>query len=58
MKRIRLRGWVLVVLRSLLIILMLFMAFETKETITYLYKGLICLVLMLPIIHLLLKYGE
>ena len=57
-KRIKLRGWVLVVLKSLLIILMFFMACESNELSVMLYKTVFCLILMLPIFYLLMKYGD
>ena len=57
-KRIKLRGWFLVVLRSLLIILMFFMACESNELSVMIYKSLFCLILMLPIVYLLIKYGD
>ena len=57
-KRIKLRGWVLVVLKTILLILMLFMMMSASDLKVMLYKTIITGLLMLPIYYLLIKYGD
>lgn len=57
-KRIKLRGWVLVVLKAILLILMLFMMMSASDLKVMLYKTIITGLLMLPIYYLLIKYGD
>ena len=57
-KRIRLRGWVLVVLRIMLLIGMFFMACITDNLSLMILKTILCIIYILPILYLLLKYGD
>ena len=56
-KRIKLRGWVLVVLKTLLIIDMLFMSLESDSLKVMLIKTIITILISLPILYLLVNYG-
>ena len=56
-KRIKLRGWVLVVLKTLLLIDMFFMVCDAVSLKVMLIKTLITMIVMLPILYLLIKYG-
>lgn len=57
-KRIKLKGWVLVVLKTLLLIDMFFMACSTNELSVMCIKTLITFVILVPILYLLIKYNE
>ena len=56
-KRIKLRGWVLVVLKTLLLIDMFFMVCDAVSLKVMLIKTLITMIVMLSILYLLIKYG-
>ena len=56
-KRIKLRGWVLVVLKTLLLVDMFFMVCDAVSLKVMLIKTLITMIVMLPILYLLIKYG-
>lgn len=56
-KRIKLKGWVLVVLKTLLLIDMFFMICEADTLNVMLIKTLITLLIATPIIYLLINYG-
>ena len=57
-KRIKLRGWVLVVLKSLLLIDM-FIMICNADTLTVMFlKTIITIIVMLPILYLLIRYGD
>ena len=56
-KRIKLRGWVLVVLKGLLLIDMLLMCCEADTLNIMIYKTIITIVILIPILYLLIKYG-
>lgn len=57
-KRIKLKGWVLVVLKSLLLIDM-FIMICNADTLTVMFlKTIITIIVMLPILYLLIRYGE
>ena len=57
-KRIKLKGWVLVVLKVLLLIDMFIMICNANTITIMLLKTIITLIIMLPILYLLIKYGE
>ena len=57
-KRIKLKGWVLVVLKVLLLIDMFIMICNANTITVMLLKTIITLIIMLPILYLLIKYGE
>ena len=57
-KRIKLKGWVLVVLKVLLLIDMFIMICNANTITIMLLKAIITLIIMLPILYLLIKYGE
>lgn len=57
-KRIKLKGWVLVVLKTLLLIDMFFMATSTNDLSVMCIKTLITFVILVPILYLLIKYNE
>lgn len=56
-KRIKLKGWVLVVLKTLLLIDMFFMCCEADTLKVMLIKTLITLLIGAPIVCLLINYG-
>lgn len=56
-KRIKLKGWVLVVLKTLLLIDMFFMICEADILKVMLIKTLITLLIATPIMYLLINYG-
>ena len=56
-KRIKLKGWVLVVLKTLLLLDMFFMICEADTLKVMLIKTLITLLLGAPIVYLLINYG-
>ena len=56
-KRIKLKGWVLVVLKTLLLIDMFFMICEVDTLNVMLIKTLITLLIATPIMYLLINYG-
>ena len=57
-KRIKLKGWVLVVLKSLLLIDM-FIMICNADTLTVMFlKTIITIAIMLPILYLLIRYGD
>lgn len=57
-KRIKLRGWVLVVLKIIMVIVMFIMACSTNDLGIMGIKTLVCFVILLPIMYLLIKYGD
>lgn len=57
-KRIRLKGWVLVVLKGLLLIDMFFMVCGADSLNVMFYKTLITFIILMPILYLLIKYGD
>ena len=57
-KRIKLRGWVLVVLKLFLIVNMFFMACVTEDLSLMFYKTLLTTGIIIPILYLLIKYGD
>ena len=57
-KRIKLRGWVLVVLKIILLIDMFIMACSTNDLSIMCIKTLITFVILVPILYLLIKYGD
>ena len=56
-KRIKLRGWVLVVLKILLLIDIFFMVCDAVSLKIMIFKTLITVIVMLPIVYLLINYG-
>ena len=56
-KRIKLKGWVLVVLKTLLLIDIFFMICEADTLKVMLIKTLITLLIATPIMYLLINYG-
>lgn len=57
-KRIKLKGWVLVVLRILLILDILFMSCEAESFYVLFLKTIIGIIICLPILYLIIKYGD
>ena len=57
-KRIKLRGWVLVVLKLFLIVNMFFMACVIEDLSLMFYKTLLTTGIIIPISYLLIKYGD
>ena len=57
-KRTKPKAWVLVVLKTLLLIDMFFMACSTNELSVMCIKTLITFVILVPILYLLIKYNE
>lgn len=57
-KRIKLRGWVLVVLKTIMVIVMFIMACSTNDLGIMCIKTLVCFMILLPIMYLLIKYGD
>lgn len=57
-KRIKLKGWVLVVLKSLLLIDLFIMICETESLNTMFLKTILSIIVILPIIFLIIKYGD
>ena len=56
-KRIKLKGWVLVVLRTLLLIDMFIMICEADSLFIMFIKTIITILISLPILYLLINYG-
>ena len=56
-KRIKLRGWVLVVLKILLLIDMFIMICNANTLTIMFLKTIITILIMLPILYLLIRYG-
>ena len=56
-KRIKLKGWVLVVLRTLLLIDMFIMVCEADSLFIMFIKTIITILISLPILYLLINYG-
>lgn len=56
-KRIKLRGWVLVVLKIILGIDMFIMCCEAEILNVMFWKGIIGLIVLIPTLYLLIKYG-
>ncbi len=57
-KRIKLRGWVLVVLKTVLLIDMFIMCCEANTLRIMLFKSIITILILVPILYLLIKYGD
>lgn len=57
-KRIKLRGWVLVVLKTIMLIDMFFMILTSDDLNVMFYKTIITFMILVPIIYLLIKYGD
>lgn len=57
-KRIKLKGWVLVVLKSLLLIDLFFMICEAETLKVMFLKSIITILISLSICYLLIKYGD
>ncbi len=57
-KRIKLRGWVLVVLKGILLIDMFFMCCEADTVSVMFWKSIITVSILVPILYLLIKYGD
>lgn len=57
-KRIKLRGWVLVVLKTVLLIDMFIMCCEADTLRIMLFKSIITILILIPILYLLIKYGD
>lgn len=57
-KRIKLRGWVLVVLKTILLIDMFIMCCEADTLRIMLFKSIITILILIPILYLLIKYGD
>ena len=57
-KRIKLKGWVLVVLKGLLLIDMFFMVCDADSLNVMFYKTIITFIILMPILYLLIKYGD
>lgn len=58
MKRIKLKGWVLVVLKGLLIINIFFMACDSDNLKLLFIKTVICMIVTMLILFLLMEYGD
>ena len=56
-KRIKLRGWVLVVLKFIMTIDIFFMICEAETVNTMFWKTIITLLILIPTLYLLIKYG-
>lgn len=56
-KRIKLRGWVLVVLKIVLGIDMFIMCCEAETLNVMFWKSIIGLIVLIPTLYLLIKYG-
>lgn len=56
-KRIKLKGWVLVVLRTLLLIDIFIMICEADSLFIMFIKTIITILISLPILYLLINYG-
>ncbi len=56
-KRIKLRGWVLVVLKIVLGIDMFIMCCESETLNVMFWKSIIGLIVLIPTLYLLIKYG-
>lgn len=57
-KRIKLRGWVLVVLKTVLLIDMFIMCCEADTLRIMFFKSIITILILIPILYLLIKYGD
>lgn len=57
-KRIKLRGWVLVVLKGLLLIDMFFMICTSESLEVMFWKSIITVSILVPILYLLIRYGD
>ena len=57
-KRIKLRGWVLVVLKIILGIDMFIMCCEAETLNVMFWKSIITFSILIPILYLLIKYGD
>ena len=57
-KRIKLRGWVLVVLKGILLIDMFFMICVSEDLNVMFWKSIITLSILVPVLYLLIKYGD
>ena len=57
-KRIKLKGWVLVVLKVLLLIDMFIMICNANTLTIMFLKTIITIAIMLPILYLLIRYGD
>ena len=56
-KRIKLRGWVLVVLKFIMAIDMFLMMCEAETINIMFWKTIITLLILIPTLYLLVKYG-
>ena len=57
-KRIKLRGWVLVVLKGILLIDMFFMICTSEDLNVMFWKSIITVFILVPVLYLLIKYGD
>lgn len=57
-KRIKLRGWVLVVLKFIMAIDMFFMICSSESLNIMFWKTIITTAILIPILYLLIKYGD
>lgn len=57
-KRIKLRGWVLVVLKIILLVDMFFMACTSESLNVMFWKTIITFIILMPVLYLLIKYGD
>jgi len=57
-KRIKLRGWVLVVLKGILLIDMFFMICTSEDLNVMFWKSIITVSILVPVLYLLIKYGD
>lgn len=57
-KRIKLRGWVLVILKGILLIDMFFMICTTESLELMFCKSIITVLILVPVLYLLIKYGD
>lgn len=57
-KRIKLRGWVLVVLKTILLVDMFIMCCEADTLRIMLFKSIITILILISILYLLIKYGD
>ena len=57
-KRMKLKGWVLVVLKVLLLIDMFIMICDANTLMIMFLKTIITIAIMLPILYLLIRYGD
>ena len=57
-KRIKLRGWVLVVLKVVLLVDMFMMICTADSLNVMFWKTIITFIILVPILYLLIKYGD